>query len=127
MARLPDGDERTIARITAALRTLEERRGARLPLPQDITFFLGALDRTLTDEERRYVAIVFGARKELREELTASLVARLGIARGGVIAGIRAHLEATVTCTLNGSVPRAVFDYLGELRQRVLLKAAQFA
>ena len=121
----PAEDHRAIARLTAALRTLEERRREGIAPPPHVAFFLGALDRKLTEDERRYVAMVFGACKDQREEMTASLSERLGIGRGGVIAGMRAHLEATATYARDAAVPRAVCEYLDRVRAQVITKAAQ--
>lgn len=117
--------QETIARLTAALRTLEERQRAGLKLPLEVTFFLAALDRTLTDEERGYIGMVFGACKELREEMTVMLQNRLRVSRGGVIAAMRAHLESTFTHTVSGDIPRPVAAYLDRLRMQVLAKAGR--
>lgn len=117
----------TIARITSALRTLEERQRAGLRPRPEITFFLAGLDRTLTLEERAYTAMVFGACKEYRDELTAMLERRLAIGRGGIIAAIRAHLAATFAGGLHEDVPRAALAYLDTLRAQVLAKAARLA
>lgn len=117
----------TIARITAALRTLEERERAGLRPRPETTFFLAGLDRTLTVEERAYTAMVFGACKEHRDELTAMLERRLAIGRGGIIAAIRAHLAATFAGGRREDAPHAALAYLDALRARVLAKAARLA
>jgi hypothetical protein len=117
----------TIDRITAALRTLEERQRAGLMPRAEITFFLAGLDRTLTVEERAYTAMVFGACKEYRDELTVMLEKRLAIGRGGVIAAIRAHLAATFAGGLDEGVPGVALAYLDALRAQVLAKAARLA
>lgn len=122
----PDSEE-TIARITGALRTLEERQRAGLRPRPEVTFFLAGLDRTLTVEERAYTAMVFGACKEYRDELTAMLERRLEIGRGGVIAAIRAHLAATFAGGLHDEVPGVALAYLDALRAQVLAKAARLA
>lgn len=116
-----------IARITAALRTLEERERAGLGPRPETTFFLAGLDRTLTVEERAYTAMVFGACKEHRDELTAMLERRLAIGRGGIIAAIRAHLAATFAGGRREDAPHAALAYLDALRARVLAKAARLA
>jgi hypothetical protein len=117
----------TIDRITAALRTLEERQRAGLRPRPEVTFFLAGLDRTLTVEERAYTAMVFGACKEYRDELTAMLEKRLAIGRGGVIAAIRAHLAATFASGPDQGVPGVALAYLDALRAQVLAKAARLA
>lgn len=117
----------TIARITAALRTLEERERAGLRPRPETTFFLAGLDRTLTVEERAYTAMVFGACKEYRDELTAMLERRLAIGRGGIIAAIRAHLAATFAGGRREDAPSAALAYLDALRAQVLAKAARLA
>jgi len=117
----------TIGRLVRALRTLEERRNAGEAPPWNVLSFLSALDRVLTDDERRYIAIVFAACREQREELTAALVDRLGVARGAVIAGLRAHLEGTFADTVDGTAHSALGDYLDGLRSGVLAKVAAIA
>ena len=123
----PQESRETIARITAALRTLEERQRAGLRPRPDVTFFLAGLHRKLTLEERAYTAMVFGACKEYRDELTAMLQRRLAIGRGGVIAAIRAHLAATFPGGLHEDAPRAAVAYLDALRSQVLAKASRLA
>jgi hypothetical protein len=117
--------QETIARITGALRVLEEHQRAGLRPHAEVTFFIGALDRTLTVEERAYTAMVFASCRELRDELTVMLVKRLGVPRGGVIAAMRAHLAATFNRRVVGDVPGAVVAYLDELRAQVLAKASR--
>ena len=117
-------ENQAIGRLTHALRTLEERRSAGLSPPWHVVSFLSALDRRLDPDERRYIAMVFGACREEREELTAALVERLGIERGAVIAALSAHLEGTVAPTTNADVPQSVVDYLEGLRAGVLAKMA---
>jgi hypothetical protein len=120
-------NQETIGRLTGALRTLEEcGRAGLIPRPE-VTFFLAGLDRTLTVEERVYTAMVFGACKEYRDELTSMLEKRLAIGRGGIIAAIRAHLEATFTNMIHEGVPREATAYLHHLRAQVLAKAARLA
>lgn len=92
-----------------------------------MTFFLAGLDRTLTLEERAYTAMVFGACKEYRDELTAMLERRLAIGRGGIIAAMRAHLAVTFAGGLHEDVPRVALAYLDALREQVLAKAARLA
>ena len=113
-------EEQTIARLTFALRALEEHRLAGLALPTDVLFYLGALDRRLSSDERRYVAMVFGASKDAREEMTTLLVRKLGVGRGAVIAGIRAHLEGTATKLTGADASLPACKLLDELRTSVL-------
>lgn len=120
-------NQETIGRLTGALRTLEERQRAGLMPRPEVTFFLAGLDRTLTVEERAYTAMVFGACKEYRDELTNMLEKRLAIGRGGIIAAIRAHLGATFTNMIHEGVPREATAYLHHLRAQVLAKAARLA
>ena len=114
-----------IARLTGSLRTLEERQRAGLSIPANVTFFLAALDRKLTDEERGYTAMVFAMRTEIRDELTGLLENRLGVGRGSIIAGIRAHLSGTQTASIGGEMLRKVTAHLDLLRAQVLGKAAR--
>ena len=115
------------ARITSALRTLEESRAAGVSVPSHVVFFLGGLDRVLDDDERLYIAMVFGARKEQREEMTLVVVERAGVSRGAAIAAIRVHLESTLMDSAAGTVPRHALKYLADLRASVLSKASRLA
>lgn len=123
-ASLLADEDHVIGRLTGALRTLEERRSAGLAPPGHVLSYLGALDRTLDEDERCYVATVFAACKTTREELTATLTQRLGVGRGAVIAALRAHLGATLTGAMIAAVSPTVCDYLDHLRANVLTKAA---
>ena len=114
-----------VARITAALRTLEESRGSGVNVPSHVVFFLGGLDRVLGHDERLYVAMVFGARKEQREEMTRVVVGRAGVSRGAAIAAIRVHLESTLMDSAAGTVPRHALRFLADLRAGVLTKASR--
>lgn len=114
-----------VARITSALRTLEESRTAGLNVPSYVVFFLGGLDRVLGGDERLYVAMVFGSRKVQREEMTRVVAERAGVSRGAAIAAIRVHLASTLTQCSAGSVPRHALKYLADLRANVLEKASQ--
>jgi len=123
----PMDAEAIVARITSALRTLEECRAAQASVPAHVVFFLGGLDRVLADDERLYVAMVFGARKEQREEMTRVVVERAGVSRGAAIAAIRVHLESTLTDSMAGNVPRHAIKFLSDLRAAVLSKASRLA
>lgn len=113
-----------IAYLTWALRTLEESARFERPASAEVTFFLGALDRILTDEERGYTAMAFAARKEARDELTRMLESRLAVARGAVIAAIDRHLRgAAPPPHSDASASTAV--HLEGLRRRVLAKASR--
>lgn len=116
-----------VARITSALRTLEESRAAGVNVPSHVVFFLGGLDRVLDADERLYVAMVFGARKEQREEMTRVVVERAGVSRGASIAAIRVHLESTLTDSAAGTIPRHALKFLADLRATVLAKASRLA
>lgn len=114
-----------IDRLTGSLRTLEERRRSGLAVPPNVTFFLAALDRILTDEERGYVAMVFAMSREIRDELTSLLEKRLGMGRGSIIAGIRAHLAGARAAPTGGDMLSRVTAHLDGLRAQVLAKAAR--
>jgi hypothetical protein len=116
-----------VARITSSLRTLEESRAAGVSVPSHVVFFLGALDRVLAGDERVYVAMCFGARKEQREEMTRVVVERAAVSRGAAIAAIRVHLESTLTDSAAGTVPRQALKFLADLRAGVLAKASRLA
>ena len=116
-----------VARITSALRTLEESRAAGMNVPAHVVFFLGGLDRVLGDDERLYVAMCFGARKEQREEMMRVVVERASVSRGAAIAAIRVHLESTLTESAAGTVPRHALKFLSDLRASVLAKASRLA
>lgn len=116
-----------VARITSALRTLEESRAAGTSVPSHVVFFLGGLDRVLDPDERLYVAMVFGARKEQREEMTGVVMERTGVSRGAAIAAIRCHLESTLMDSAAGTIPRHALKYLANLRGDVLEKASRLA
>ena len=113
-----------IGYLTWALRMLEESARSQRASPAEVTFFLGALNRVATDEERGYIAMAFAARKDARDELTGMLEARLSVGRGAVIAGIDRHLR--------GAQPAGTEDtsasttaHLDGLRHRVLAKTWQ--
>lgn len=126
MANLGEGqvpdEPRSLASLVAALRVLEEHRGAGRLLPSRIVRFLAELDLRLSDEERWYVGMAFAARKEMRDELTRSLVDRMGISRGAVIAGIRAHLQGLLA---QEERARRASRQVETLRASVLVKVAQ--
>jgi hypothetical protein len=122
-ALVPD-ESSAVARIVSALRTLEEARMADARVPSHVVFFLGALDRMLLPSERIYVAMVFGACKQQREDMTTLLMEQTGVERGVAIAGIRNHLESTLTPTHCGTVPPRVLEFLASVRAGVLAKIA---
>ena len=126
MANLGEGqapdERRSLASLVAALRVLEEHRGAGRLLPSRIVRFLAELDLRLSDEERWYVGMAFAARKEMRDELTHALVDRMGISRGAVIAGVRAHLQGSAA---QEERARRASRQLETLRASVLVKVAQ--
>lgn len=111
--------------LTWAFRALEERARGR-PAPTEVSFFIGALDRELTPEERAYAAMVFAAHKESRDELTALLEGRFALTRGAAIAAVDEHLRASFsTAPDDGARPPAT-RHLHAVRRRVLAKAARF-
>ena len=114
----------TVGYLTWALRALEESVRAERAVPGEATFFLGALNRTLNDEERGYIAMAFAAQKEARDEHTHMLEARLAVARGAVIAGIDRHLRRTPKAAPSDTTASTT-AHLEALRTRVLAKAAR--
>ena len=110
--------------LTWALRALEESAQAQRASPAEVTFFLGALNRVVNDEERGYIAMAFAARKEARDELTGMLEARLAVGRGAVIAGIDRHLRGAQGAG-KGDTSASTTAHLNGLRQAVVAKASR--
>ncbi len=127
MASGADKDSRqsAIDRLTWAFRSLEERARSNRPVLGEVTFFLGALDRALAEEERAYAAMVFAAQKEARDELTVLLSGRFSLPRGEVIAGLDEHLRSTFGPEPARASGSPLQRHLEEIRAQVLSKAAR--
>ena len=127
MNAIRQSSRRVVGTLVWALRSLEEAMIARRGPSSTVVSFLNCLDRTLTHEERAYVAMAFATDKTARNLLGLLLERRFSAARGAVVAAIGGHLanRSGDRAKASGTPEVAkIAEYLVILRESVLSKAA---